>query len=91
MNDILTLLKPRIGSFMNRSIRKNARGGLLKLFFLGTIGMLFWMGIFVVALRVLTYFKGIEEIGDILGYKLISMILIVSFALLIFSGFLTSL
>jgi len=76
---------------MNRSIRKNARGGLLKLFFLGTIGMLFWMGIFVIALRVLTYFKGIEEIGDILGYKLISMILIVSFALLIFSGFLTSL
>ena len=28
----------------------------------------------------------IEEIGDILGFKLLSMLLIVSFALLLFSG-----
>jgi ABC-2 type transport system permease protein len=91
MNDILTLLKPRIWPLSNRSVRKNTRGGLLKLFFFGIIAIFFWMGIFVVALRVLTYFKGIEEIGDILGYKLLSMILIVSFALLIFSSILTSL
>ena len=91
MKDILTLLKPRIWSFTNRGVRKKARGARLKLFFFGTIGLLFWMGIFVVALRVLTYFKGIAEIGDILGYKLLSMILIVSFALLIFSSILTSL
>ena len=91
MNEILTLLKPRIWPFTNRSVRKNTRGGLLKLFLLGTIGLLFWVGIFVVALRVLAYFKGIAEIGDILGYKLLSMILIVSFALLIFSSILTSL
>lgn len=91
MNEILTLLKPRIWPFTNRSVRPNTRGGLLKLFFLGTIGLVFWLGIFVVALRVLTYFKGITEIGDILGYKLLSMILIVSFALLIFSSILTSL
>jgi ABC-2 type transport system permease protein len=49
------------------------------------------IGIFAVSLRVLTYFRGIEEIGNILGYKLLSMILIVSFALLIFSNILTSL
>jgi ABC-2 type transport system permease protein len=91
MNDILTLLKPRIWPFTNRSVRQKTRGGFLKLFFFGTIGLLFWVGIFVVALRVLTYFKGIAEIGDILGYKLLSMILIVSFALLIFSSILTSL
>jgi ABC-2 type transport system permease protein len=91
MNDILTLLKPRIWPFTNRSVRQNTRGGFLKLFFFGTIGLLFWVGIFVVALRVLTYFKGIAEIGDILGYKLLSMILIVSFALLIFSSILTAL
>ena len=91
MKDILTLLKPRIWPFTNRRVRKNTRGGFLKLFSFGTIGLLFWVGIFVVALRVLTYFKGIAEIGDILGYKLLSMILIVSFALLIFSSILTSL
>ena len=91
MNDILTLLKPRIWPLINRSVRKNVRGDLLKLLLFGTIGLLFWLGIFAVGLRVLTYFKGIEEIGDILGYKLLSMILIVSFALLIFSSILTSL
>ena len=91
MQDILTLLKPRIWPFTHRSARQNTRGGLLKLFFFGTIGVLFWLGILAVALRVLTYFKGIAEIGDILGYKLLSMILIVSFALLLFSSILTSL
>ena len=91
MYDIFTLLKPRIWPFTHRSVRQNTRGGFLKLFFFGTIGLVFWVGIFAVALRVLTYFKGIAEIGDILGYKLLSMILIVSFALLIFSSILTSL
>jgi len=91
MRDIITLLKPRIWPFIHRRGRQNIRGRFLKLFFFATIGMLFWMGIFIVAMRVLTYFKGIEEIGDILGFKLLSMILIVCFALLIFSSILTSL
>ena len=91
MNDILTLLKPRIWPITNRSTRKSNGGNIVKLSFFGIIGMLFWGAIFAVAIRVLTYFKGIEEIGDILGYKLLSMILIVSFALLVFSSILTSL
>jgi ABC-2 type transport system permease protein len=91
MNDILTLLKPRIWPFIHRRARKNNGDGVLKLCIFGAIGILFWVAIFGVATRVLTYFKGIEEIGDILGYKLLSMILIVAFALLIFSGILTSL
>jgi ABC-2 type transport system permease protein len=91
MSDILTLLKPRIWPLTNRSVRKNSRGGLFRAFFFGIIGLLFWLGIFAIALRVLAYFKGIEEIGDILGYKLLSMMLIVSFALLVFSSILTSL
>jgi ABC-2 type transport system permease protein len=91
MNDILTLLKPRIWPITNRSFRKTNSGNIVKLSFFGIIGMLFWGAIFAVAIRVLTYFKGIEEIGNILGYKLLSMILIVSFALLVFSSILTSL
>ena len=91
MQEILTLLKPRLWTLTNRSLKKNACGGLLKLFLFGIIGLLSWIGIFAVSLRVLTYFRGIEEIGNILGYKLLSMILIVSFALLIFSSILTSL
>jgi len=91
MRDILTLLKPRIWPLTNRRVRKAARGSTLKLFFFGIIGMLFWLAIFVASWRILTYLKGVEEVGDILGYKLMSMILIVSFALLIFSSILTAL
>jgi ABC-2 type transport system permease protein len=91
MNDILTLLKPRIWPLTNRSVRTGKPGEILKLCILTVIGMLFWIAIFVVAVRVLTYFRGIEEIGDILGYKLLSMILIIAYALLIFSSILTSL
>ncbi len=88
MNDILTLLRPRIWSVKNRGLSK---GGLFKFFLLGTIGALFWSGLFVVSMRVLKYFQSIEEIGNIISYKLLSMILITSFALLIFSSILTSL
>jgi len=91
MNEILTLLKPRIWSIINRSSRKGNGGSIAKLIFFGLIGIFFWGAIFAAAIRVLTYFKGIEEIGDILGYKLLSMILIVSFSLLVFSSILTSL
>jgi len=91
MNDILTLLKPRLWPFIHRRAHKNNGDSFLKLCFLCAIGMLIWVAIFWAATEVLSYFKGIEEIGDILGYKLLSMILIVSFALLIFSSILTSL
>ena len=91
MNDVLTLLKPRIWPLKHRGVSNNNRGGATKVFLIGAIGVLFWGGIFAFSMRVLHYFKGIEEIGDILGYKLLSMILIISFALLIFSSILTSL
>jgi ABC-2 type transport system permease protein len=91
MNDILTLLKPRIWPLTNRSVRTGKRSDTLKLCVLAVIGTLLWSAIFLVAVRVLTYFRGIEEIGDILGFKLLSMILIIAFALLVFSSILTSL
>jgi ABC-2 type transport system permease protein len=91
MNQVLTLLKPRIWPLRNRGLSKaNGKGGA-RFLLLGSFGLLFWCGIFAVSWRVLVYFKGIEDIGDILGYKLLSMMLVVSFALLIFSSILTSL
>jgi ABC-2 type transport system permease protein len=91
MNEVLTLLKPRIWPLKNRGL-SNANGkSTARMLLLGSLGLLFWCGIFAVSWRVLTYFKGIEDIGDILGYKVLSMMLIVSFALLLFSSILTSL
>jgi ABC-2 type transport system permease protein len=91
MNEVITLLKPRIWPLRNRGLSKaNGKSGV-RFLLLGAFGVLFWCGIFTISWRVLLYFKGIEDIGDILGYKLLSMMLIVSFALLIFSSILTSL
>ena len=91
MNDVITLLKPRVWPLKNRGL-SNANGKSKSRFLLlGGFGLLFWCGIFAVSWRVLIYFKGIEDIGDILGYKLLSMMLVVSFALLLFSSILTSL
>lgn len=89
MREIKILLQPRLKTIIN-SIRSGT-GSRFKLLLFGGIGIFFWAGIFIITLRVLRYFKGIEEIGDILSLKLLSMILITSFALLIFSSLLTSL
>ena len=91
MNEVLTLLKPRIWPLRKRGLRRANGNSSVRLLLLGAIGLLFWGGIFAVSWRVLIYFKGIEDIGDILGYKLLSMMLVVSFALLLFSSILTSL
>jgi len=91
MNDILILLKPRISSIRNSGSSKRSRGRAMKFLLISTIGLVFWAGLFAVSLRVLFYFKGIEDIGDILALKLLSMMLITSFVLLVFSSILTSL
>jgi ABC-2 type transport system permease protein len=91
MKHIITLIMPRIRSFKGKKFSKNNTGGLFKLLLFGTIGMLFWGGIFAVSLRVLGYFKEIAELGDILACKLLSMVLLTFFFLLVFSSILTSL
>ena len=64
---------------------------MLRTLGLATVGLTFWGGLLALSLRVLIYFRGIEEIGDILNHKLLSMMLITAFALLIFSAILTAL
>jgi ABC-2 type transport system permease protein len=91
MNEIWTLIRPRILSFKNTSLFGQQRGTLVKILVFGGIGLMFWAGIFGVSLRVLTYFKGVEELGNLLALKLLSMILITLLSLLIFSSILTSL
>jgi ABC-2 type transport system permease protein len=83
MKNIITLLMPRICSFKGKRFSKNNTGGLFKLLLFGTIGIVFWGGIFAVSLRVLCYFKEIAELGDILACKLLSMILLTFFFLLL--------
>ncbi|MBF0204205.1 MAG: hypothetical protein HQK67_07790, partial [Desulfamplus sp.] len=51
----------------------------------------FWVGALYVSLKVLNYFSQIEELGDILAWKLLSMVIVTIFSLLIFSNILNAL
>jgi len=51
----------------------------------------FWAGIYVIFYRVLRYFQAVEEFGDLLAYKLLSMVFLTFFCLLIFSNVLVAL
>ena len=79
MKDVITLLAPRILSFKGTGFSKDNRGGLFKRLLFGAMGLIFLGGIFAVSLRVLTYFKEIAELGDILALKLLSMVLLTFF------------
>ena len=91
MNHTLTLFKPRIWSIRNPLILTPKKGRTLKMCLFGFIGLCVWGGIFVASLRILHYFKGIHELGELIGLKLLSMILITVFSLMIFSSIITCL
>lgn len=88
MSAVISLLKIRLWSFKNRGRSKRR---WVKISVFAGVGGLLWIGIYQVSLRVLIYIRGIEDIGDILAYKLLSMIILTFFSLLIFSSILTSL
>jgi len=91
MHDVITLLRPRLWGLKNSSFFNRQKNSRIKLLILALVGLAFWGGILAVSLRVLTYFKSIEELGSIIAFKLLSMILITLMSLLIFSSILTAL
>ena len=51
----------------------------------------FWAGVFVLISRLLTYFKGIQEIGPLLAGKLLGLVLVSFFSILLLSNVITAL
>jgi len=87
---VLTLLSPRWWGLKN-VCRLGGRRALVKAGSLLAITLGFWVGIFIIFQRVLRYFQGVEELGDLLAYKLLSMVFLTFFGLLIFSNILVAL
>ena len=87
----LTLLRPRLLAAGNglRPGRHNKRWTRLILF--SFIGLFFWIAAFLIFFRVLTYFQSVQDFGDILAMKLLSMMIITFFTLLLFSSIINSL
>lgn len=90
VKDYLYLLQPRFQSLINILKRYNS-DRVVKTLFLGLLGIVFWIGIYIIFHRVLLYFRGVEGIGDLLAEKLLSMVFLTFFSILIFSNIITSL
>jgi len=91
MSELIALLRPRLLSFKNAGNSLSARNRRIRVLLFTAIGLAFWIGVFLVFYRVLHYFQGIEEFGDILARKLLSMVLLTLFSLLVFSAIVASL
>jgi ABC-2 type transport system permease protein len=87
---MLLLLIPRYYAIKNRLTRL-APGDGLKTTVLGLLGLGFWAFLFGISFKVLTYFRTIEGLGDLLALRLISMVLLTFFSILVFSNIVTSL
>jgi len=87
---MLFLLTPRYQAIKNRLTRL-APGDGLKTTVLACLGLAFWAFLYGVSFKVLTYFRTIEGLGDLLALRLLSMILLTFFSILVFSNIVTSL
>jgi ABC-2 type transport system permease protein len=81
------LITPKILSFKNSlDIKKILNRSPFAL-----LGVIFWIFIYIIFYKILTYFKGIDIFGDILATKLLSMIFLSFLTLLIMSNIITAL
>lgn len=88
--NMLLLLAPRYHAARNRFTHLRSGDGL-KTAALGLLGAGFWLFLYTLSARVLTYFRTIEGLGDLLALRLLSMVLLTFFSLLLFSNVVTAL
>jgi ABC-2 type transport system permease protein len=88
---VWTLLTPLLFSARNGLSRDKQKNNRTRLFLFLFIGLVFWIGAFLIVYRVLIYFQSVQDFGDILAMKLLSMMIITFFTLLLFSSIINSL
>jgi len=86
MNTIFSLLRPRILSGINSLRQGNKKNNWARIFMYSGLGIVFWIGTFIIFYRVLLYFQSVQDFGNILAMKLLSMIIMTFFTLLLFSN-----
>lgn len=91
MNTTIALIRPRLLSAKNTLRPGNKKNSWISLSMFGATGLVFWVATFVICYRVLLYFQSVQDFGNILAMKLLSMVVMMFFALLIFSNIINSL
>ncbi len=84
------LLIPRYLGIKNR-FNRIGRGDGLKSLVLALLGLGFWAFLYAVSFKVLSYFRTIEGLGDLLAIRLLSMVLLTFLSILVFSNIVTAL
>jgi len=85
------VLQPKWRTVQQRLREVRVRGGGGKLVLLLVVGGVFWAGVFGVLYRILKYFRGVEELGPLLGAKLLGVALLSFVSILILSNVITAL
>jgi len=85
------VLEPKWRTALTRARQGRQAGGTGKAVVLAVVGLLFWAAVFGVLLRVLRYFRGVQEIGALLAGKLLSLSLLSFVSVLLLSNVITAL
>ncbi len=85
------ILQPKWRTALTRARQERKSGGTGKAIVLAVVGLLFWAAVFGVLLRVLRYFRGVQEIGALLAGKLLSLSLLSFVSVLLLSNVITAL
>ncbi len=87
---ITTILTPKWRTALAR-VRTKESGVGTRVLLLTLVGLGFWLAVFGVMYRVLSYFRGVEEIGDLVTAKLLGVVLLAFLAILLLSNLITAL
>ena len=91
MSTLAHVLRPKWLTTRTRIRQEGETGGRGKMAILATVALVFWLVVFGVLYRVLSYFRGVEEIGPLLAGKLLGLVLLSFLAILLLSNVITAL
>jgi ABC-2 type transport system permease protein len=84
------VLTPKWRSALTR-LRQEQSGSGGRLLLLGLVALIFWAAAFGIAYRVLSYFRSVEDIGNLLAGKVLGVILLAFLSILLLSNIITAL
>ena len=84
------MLTPKWRSVLSR-LREDQTGSGARAALLGFVALVFWAAVFGVAHRVLRYFRGVEDIGNLMAGKVLDIILLAFLSILLLSNIITAL
>ncbi|MFL5471494.1 MAG: putative ABC transporter permease subunit [Gemmatimonadales bacterium] len=87
---VWTVLTPKWRSAFAR-LREEQSGSGARAILLGLVALVFWGGVFGIAYRVLRYFRGVEDIGNLIAAKVLGIILLAFLSILLLSNIITAL